>query len=101
MKPGHRKIVALFLVDPNVRIILTVNVPCQRCDWWVKTVVTPALGKLPVELQDEIVQSVEEFPLSLAKAKQLWEESMVERKQYVSGYQTRFFQEVTISLCER
>jgi hypothetical protein len=99
-KPGHRKIIALFLVDPNIKIISTANVPCQQRDWWGKTVVTLALGKLPVELQDRIVQSVEEFPLSLAKAKQFREELMEERKKYVLGYQTRFFQEVTISLCE-
>ncbi|KAG5637718.1 hypothetical protein DXG03_004386, partial [Asterophora parasitica] len=29
-KPGHRKIVALFLDDPNIRIISTANVPCQH-----------------------------------------------------------------------
>lgn len=32
--PGHRKAVALFLVDPNVKIISTANVPCERQDWW-------------------------------------------------------------------
>jgi hypothetical protein len=52
-----------------------------------------SIGKLPVELQDRVVQSVEEFPLSLAKAKQLREELMEGRKQYVLGYQM-------ISLCE-
>lgn len=33
-KPGHRKILAFFLVDPNMRIISTANVPPQREDWW-------------------------------------------------------------------
>lgn len=32
-KPGHRKILALFLVDPNIRIISTAHVPSQRRDW--------------------------------------------------------------------
>jgi hypothetical protein len=33
-KHGHRNIIALFLVDPNLRIISTANVPPQRKDWW-------------------------------------------------------------------
>ncbi|KAL4807886.1 hypothetical protein BDV18DRAFT_136334 [Aspergillus unguis] len=33
-KPGHRKILALFLVDPHHRIISTANVPPQREDWY-------------------------------------------------------------------
>ncbi|PGH06546.1 hypothetical protein AJ79_06485 [Helicocarpus griseus UAMH5409] len=37
-KPGHRKILALFLVDPNIRIISSANVPCQRRDWWEEEV---------------------------------------------------------------
>lgn len=32
-KPGHRKILALFLVDPHTRIISSANVPPQRGDW--------------------------------------------------------------------
>ncbi|KAL4754373.1 hypothetical protein BDW72DRAFT_139550 [Aspergillus terricola var. indicus] len=32
-KPGHRKILALFLVDPHHRIISSANVPPQRQDW--------------------------------------------------------------------
>ncbi|PHH70795.1 hypothetical protein CDD80_5721 [Ophiocordyceps camponoti-rufipedis] len=32
-KPGHRKILALFLVDPAVPIISTANVPPQQGDW--------------------------------------------------------------------
>jgi hypothetical protein len=33
-KNGHRKILALFLVDPGIRIISTANVPPQQRDWW-------------------------------------------------------------------
>lgn len=32
-KRGHRKILALFLVDPHRRIISSANVPPQREDW--------------------------------------------------------------------
>jgi hypothetical protein len=36
-KPGHRKILALFLVDPHLRIISSANVPPQREDWRPET----------------------------------------------------------------
>jgi hypothetical protein len=50
-KPGHRKILALFLVDPNIRIISTANVPPQQKDWWSEevdrlTIGSKAIGKL-------------------------------------------------------
>jgi Protein of unknown function (DUF4246) len=32
-QPGHRKILAMFLVDPHHRITSTANVPPQRQDW--------------------------------------------------------------------
>jgi len=33
-KPGHRRIVAFFLIDPDVKIFSTAKIPCQRQDWW-------------------------------------------------------------------
>ncbi len=33
-KPGHRRFVALWLVDPFTRIISTANVPPQQAEWW-------------------------------------------------------------------
>ncbi|KAH8886347.1 hypothetical protein GQ53DRAFT_727710 [Thozetella sp. PMI_491] len=35
-KPGHRRFVALWLVDPHQRIISTANVPPQQLDWWAE-----------------------------------------------------------------
>ncbi|KAI9933694.1 hypothetical protein ASPWEDRAFT_167964 [Aspergillus wentii DTO 134E9] len=32
-KPGHRKILAFFLVDPNLRVISSANIPPQSADW--------------------------------------------------------------------
>ncbi|KAL4773369.1 hypothetical protein BDW60DRAFT_215784 [Aspergillus nidulans var. acristatus] len=32
-KPGHGKILALFLIDPSRRIVSTANIPPQRGDW--------------------------------------------------------------------
>lgn len=56
-KPGHRRFIALWLVDPHVRIISTANVPPQQQDWWVESLLgrtaesrQAALSKLPVEV---------------------------------------------------
>ncbi|KAG6844884.1 hypothetical protein H0H87_002719 [Tephrocybe sp. NHM501043] len=96
-KPGHRKILALFLVDPNIRIISTVNVPCQQRDWW-GDVVRPVL-KLPLELQDHVFNDVEEFPISLEEAKQLRLKLMEERAVFVQNHDAAFHQH-RFSLCE-
>jgi hypothetical protein len=56
-KPGHRRFIALWLVDPNRRIISTANVPPQQQDWWLESVigVTPEVraavtSKMPPEI---------------------------------------------------
>ena len=41
-KPGHRRFIALWLVDPHTRIISTANVPPQQAEWWAER----ALGSL-------------------------------------------------------
>lgn len=35
-KPGHRRFIALWLVDPHLRIISTANVPPQQQSWWME-----------------------------------------------------------------
>lgn len=35
-KPGHRRFIALWLVDPYTRIISTANVPPQQAEWWAE-----------------------------------------------------------------
>jgi hypothetical protein len=37
-KPGHRRFIALWLVDPHVRIVSTANVPPQQQSWWLESV---------------------------------------------------------------
>lgn len=53
-KPGHRRFIALWLVDPNRRIISTANVPPQQMDWFTDSIfgtdATNAISKLPAEL---------------------------------------------------
>ncbi|KAF7982668.1 hypothetical protein HWV62_27131 [Athelia sp. TMB] len=102
-QPGHRKILALFLVDPHIRVISSANVPCQRRDWWQEEVErSRALPKsLPLEMKREIVGHMEDedFPMSIEEAKKLRLELMEERKSY-GGMQDRSFNGTRFSLCE-
>ncbi|KAF8656144.1 hypothetical protein AX16_002746 [Volvariella volvacea WC 439] len=91
-RPGHRKILALFLVDPNVKIVSTANVPCQRKDWWRKKV-----GRGVETMVDE--ESGKEFPIGMTEAKRMRLELMEERRRFVV-YQGECFEDVEISLCE-
>ncbi|KAG6848056.1 hypothetical protein H0H93_003797, partial [Arthromyces matolae] len=88
-KPGHRKIVALFLVDPHIRIISTANVPPQQREWWSTNIRQKQplsnLTSLPLEVQNHIFESVDDFPISLEEAKALRAELMDERKRFVDG----------------
>lgn len=102
-KPGHRKIVALFLVDPNIKIISTANVPCQRRDWWADKTRTRTqeaegnrLGSLPNELWDA---NVEGFPISMEEAKESRLDLIEERTGYSEVQGDRFENEI-FNLCE-
>ena len=100
-KPGHRKLLALFLVDPMIKVISTAHVPCQRKDWWQEIVNTrSAIGDLPRELQDQVFEEVEEFPFGMEEAKQFRLELMEERKKFVVDAGNAFENRATFSLCE-
>ncbi|KAJ0421278.1 hypothetical protein BJY00DRAFT_300939 [Aspergillus carlsbadensis] len=79
-KPGHRKILALFLVDPHRRIISSANVPPQREDWRSE-------------------KSGEQGGMSMEEAKayrlELMEERGIKSERANEGFQTGNF-----SLCE-
>lgn len=79
-KPGNRKILALFLVDPSTRILSTSNVPPQRRDWWAREVrkISP-FSALPQEIFEQIVEGVEGFPVSWGEACEAREKLMEER----------------------
>lgn len=104
-KPGHRKILALFLVDPGIRIISTANVPPQQRDWWSECVsktfsgTSEGFGKLSVELKDKVFKEVDDFPIGIDTAKNLRLQLMEERKIHVTD-QTRSFEKNEFNLCE-
>jgi hypothetical protein len=104
-KPGHRKILALFLVDPRMKIISTANVPPQQRDWWAEVVLKEAnetgqgLSKLSTELTDMVFEAVDDFPIGLEEAKKIRLELMKERSQYVTTQQN-VFEQHSFDLCE-
>ena len=101
-KPGHRKILALFLVDPHFRVISTANVPPQQADWWrshLRLTRDLLARRLPLELQDMIMDNLDGFPIFMDEAKQFRLELMDERKA-VSHSSNEQFEEGSFSLCE-
>ncbi|KAF2099439.1 hypothetical protein NA57DRAFT_37564 [Rhizodiscina lignyota] len=79
-KDGHRKILVMFLVDPNIRVLSTAHVPPQRKDWWADEVrKIPEFEELPQELFDRIIEGVEGFPMSWDEALNVREKLMAER----------------------
>lgn len=86
-KPGHRKILAMFLIDPNIRILSTANVPPQRLDWWAREVrKEQPFAALPLELFDRIMEFVEDFPISWDAACDARELLMEERGRVTDTY---------------
>lgn len=77
-RPGHRKILCFFLVDPtNVTTITTARVPPQQSAWWRETL-AGAGTRLPPELVQAVADAAD-WPLSLNAAKAVREELMKER----------------------
>ena len=82
-KPGHRKILALFLVDANIRIPSTANVPPQQAEWWIQDgQMDHVFGHFPNEIADQIIDELD-FPFSAETAKNIREDLIQERKVFV------------------
>lgn len=101
-KPGHRKILALFLVDPHVRIISSANVPPQQYDWnrgKMDLIDRMLSQRLPPELQDIVRKDIPRPFMTMKEAKEYRLELMEER-----GAQTektnKAFNQGEFSLCE-
>ncbi|KAK0303176.1 hypothetical protein LTR82_017630 [Friedmanniomyces endolithicus] len=98
--PGHRKILAMFLVDPHIKILSTANVPPQQRDWWAVEVrkISP-FAELPIELFERIVEVVDDFPISWDEACETREALMVERGRATDQY-NHLLEQVTFYFCE-
>ncbi|KAL5529747.1 hypothetical protein ACEPAG_5732 [Sanghuangporus baumii] len=86
MKPGYRKILALFLVDPSVNepIPSTSVVPPQQRKWIKQalqdTEPNTLLGRLPIEILNAIADQAGPEVMSEEEAKAIRSELMEERK---------------------
>ncbi|CAK7216895.1 hypothetical protein SCUCBS95973_002967 [Sporothrix curviconia] len=99
-KPGHRKILAMFLIDPHRRVLSSANVPPQRKDWWSEYVHdTPALSRLPNELFTHVIDLVDSFPLSWDQAVEIRADLMKQRSAFTQQ-QEQEINEHTFSFCE-
>ncbi|KAI3338434.1 hypothetical protein F4824DRAFT_80710 [Ustulina deusta] len=99
-RPGHRKILAMFLVDPHIRVLSTSVVPPQRKDWWAREVrkIGP-LSVLPAEIFDLIIEFVHGFPMSWEDAVATRELLMRERSWAKDAFDHKM-EENTYNFCE-
>ncbi|PNH54770.1 hypothetical protein VD0002_g6334 [Verticillium dahliae] len=97
-KPGHRRFIVLWLVDPNDRICSTRNVPPQQHDWWAeKRLAEYNFRGLPQEIVNMVGEEVSDYPMSLKKAKELRLDLMKERTRMVEAVENQFG---SFNLCE-
>ncbi|KAJ7119641.1 hypothetical protein C8R44DRAFT_672496 [Mycena epipterygia] len=105
-KPGHRKILAIFLVDPTVDpIISATDVPPQQAAWAAEAFEeacafpTSALGELPQELRDLIKQQFPETVMTLKEAEAYRLKLMKERTAFVHEHTEKAYG-LTFNMCE-
>ncbi|KAG9123192.1 hypothetical protein FRC07_000120 [Ceratobasidium sp. 392] len=102
-KPGHRKIVALFLVDPAIHRPSTTTVPPQQQEWRSAAISSNETLKAALDrLAPEIINRVNSFAegtMTREEAKKYRLELMDERKAFVAENDSKFFQ-VAFDLCE-
>ncbi|CAI6085409.1 unnamed protein product [Clonostachys chloroleuca] len=78
-REGHRKILALFLVDPAIPVLSTSSVPPQQKHWWTEaSKIHTRGGRLPPELAALVADHID-FPITEDKAKQIRKELISER----------------------
>ncbi|EUC63141.1 filamentous muscle protein titin-animal, related protein, putative [Rhizoctonia solani AG-3 Rhs1AP] len=102
-KPGHRKIVALFLVDPAIRRPSTTTVPPQQAKWrasgiGANPVLKRGFDKLAPEIIDHI-DSMVEGSMTRKEAEAYRLELMDERTAFVVKNDEEFFV-APFALCE-
>jgi hypothetical protein len=102
-KPGHRKILVFFLVDPSISPIPSTSIiPPQQKEWaagelW-KLAPDAGLNKLPVELIEIIGKEVD--LMSREEAEKYRLELMEERTVFVADHDAKFFS-IEFNMCEQ
>ncbi|KAJ5497077.1 hypothetical protein N7463_009064 [Penicillium fimorum] len=96
-KSGHRKILALFLIDPHRQVISSANVPPQREDWAPETskMVNSVHPQVSKNLPDTPDQDVPSPVMSMKEAEayrlELMEERSVRAVENSSVFENRSF----------
>eukprot|EP01087_Luapelamoeba_hula_P017302 TRINITY_DN5437_c0_g1_i6.p1 TRINITY_DN5437_c0_g1~~TRINITY_DN5437_c0_g1_i6.p1 ORF type:complete len:614 (+),score=118.31 TRINITY_DN5437_c0_g1_i6:20-1861(+) len=99
-RPGQRRILVFFLVDPTQRVLSTSDVPPQQRDWLLRHLAAlPPFNRLPVEIIHKHIAPFIEWPMSMDEAKEHRDELMTERKYFVAQNNEQLF-EREFSLCE-
>ncbi|OBZ78275.1 hypothetical protein A0H81_02673 [Grifola frondosa] len=99
-KPGHRKILCFFLVNPFVPVASTSNVPPQQRSWYTDELdKVPQFLQLPQELLDIILNDALAGTITLDEAKKEREKLMEERANFVVEHNQQIF-EMEFSMCE-
>lgn len=97
-KPGHRRMLVLWLVDPHYRVLSTRNVLPQQYDWWATDAVVAALqNKVPKEIQEMVLDHMRDGTMTLEEARQYRLDLMDERVDIKQGLDRAV---ATYNLCE-
>ncbi|KAF9779819.1 hypothetical protein BJ322DRAFT_1113127 [Thelephora terrestris] len=93
-KPGHRKILVFFLVDPTQTIPSATNVPPQQREWVTEAIhsadANSTLAKLPVEILTMISKKID-GTMTCLEAEEYREELMAERTVFVEENDKGYF----------
>ncbi|KAI0324721.1 hypothetical protein GY45DRAFT_1288418 [Cubamyces sp. BRFM 1775] len=99
-RPGHRKILAFFLVDPLTPIHSTSVIPPQQAHWYRDLIYSAKpFQKLPVELVETILLYALEGAITVEEAMEDREELMQERAQFIVEHNSEVF-EAPFAMCE-
>ncbi|KAI8802041.1 hypothetical protein BJ742DRAFT_762790 [Cladochytrium replicatum] len=112
-RPGHRKILVFFLVNPNLKVPSSVEIPPQQMDWYWRELEEIRRGRkgrsflqgLPVEVFKRVREILESMPweerkvLTIEEAKEIRRELMAERKYDVDKVTKELYTR-EVSLCE-
>ena len=99
-RPGVRKILCFFLVDPETRILSTTDVPPQQEEWARDEVNrAPVLNTLPQELFDMVLDYARVGTVSRKQAEEDRLLLMAERSKFVKKHNEQVF-ELPFGMCE-
>jgi hypothetical protein len=97
-KPGHRKIMVFFLVNPTNCVMSSKDVPFQQKEWGALELLQSLPEKLPFELLDKVAGS-NPYWMDMNEAKQ-YRAELIESRKAIVNHTTEVFFEESFSLCE-